>query len=81
MSLSGAPKEIASSNSSKNEMSDVILELSETNEFQHEKLLMSSSLNQSYYCKCLCFIMTLKNKPKTGLKFFTFTWCLMPLEC
>ena len=25
--------------------------------------------------------LLLMNKPETGLKFFTFTWCLLPLQC
>ena len=53
--------EIAGSNLSKSEKSDVKLELSELNEFQHEKLLMYSSLNQSYYWRCLCLMMALES--------------------
>ena len=84
----GTSHKIAGSNSSKNEMSDVMLELSEPNEFQHEKLLMYLLIIKSILFLEVSLLhhggfgeLLFKNKPETGLRFFTFTWCLMPLEC
>ena len=57
----GTSEEIAGSNSSNSEMGDVMLELSEPNNFQHEKLPMYSLLNQSHYWRCLCLMITLEN--------------------
>ena len=60
-------------------MSDEILEVSEPNKFQHKKVLMQLTLNQFLLLEVFLlddgFVeLLLKNKPETGLKFFTFTW-------
>ena len=85
----GTSHKRAGSNSSKNEMSDVMLEFSEPNKLQHEKLLMYSKIFTFGPCCCcpwnamlkhffpLKLCLSLRSK---YIQCFVFIWSLFQLH-